>query len=123
MSPRNDALDGASFTGEFKMAFTKLDKLPPWQAAVFEKGLPVNKGTALIWSSFRNSEMEPPAIGDFIRVRINGLGRAQVTGYFSDGGFLGVTVRYSTPPAWYVKQNRGNVEGGVFGSEISPDDV
>lgn len=63
------------------------------------------------------------AIGEFIRVRINGLGRAQVTGYFSDQEYLGVTVRYSTPPAWYVKQNGGNVEGAVFGAEISADVV
>lgn len=84
----------------------KFTTLPPWQMAIYENGLPVNKGTALIWSTFRNLNLPPPEIGEFIRVRINGLGRAQVTGYFSDQEYLGVTVRYSTPPAWYVKHER-----------------
>lgn len=102
------------------MAYKKLDTLPPWQMAVYQNGLPVNRGTALIWGSFRGSKMPPPAIGDFVNVRINGLGRAEVVGYFSEGDYLGIRVRYSTPPAWYVKQNGGNVEGGVYGAEISP---
>lgn len=67
------------------------------------------------WSAAFN----PPAVGDVVRVRINGLGLATVTGYFTEGGYLGVTVKLHAPQEWYVKQNGGNVVGHSFGAEIA----
>ena len=95
--------------------------LPLWQRAVYVNGLPVNKGTAPIWGQFRNVEMDPPAIGERIKVRINNLGNAVVTMYFIEGGYLGVCVKYDSPPDWLVKQCRNDSPTGhLFGPEIMP---
>lgn len=61
---------------------------------------------------------DPPAIGGRVNCRINGLGLATVTGYFVQGGYLGVTVKLDEPKSWYLKQNGGNVVGHSFGAEI-----
>lgn len=60
----------------------------------------------------------PPGIGDVVRVRINAIGPATVTGYFVESGFLGVIVKPHSPPEFYTKQNGGAVPGHSFGAEI-----
>ena len=62
----------------------------------------------------------PPAIGMTIKAEINGIGLCKVTGYFADGGYLGVLAKPLNPPAWYVKQNGKDAIGHFFGAEIIP---
>lgn len=63
---------------------------------------------------------EPPAIGADIVVTINSCGLAYVTGYFTQGGWLGVLCTLRDPPEWHVKQNKGNPKGHAFGAEQRP---
>ncbi|SDI59075.1 hypothetical protein [Variovorax sp. OV700] len=70
-----------------------------------------------------SAEFEVPAIGTDVLIRINDIGRAQVVGYATQDGYLGVmTVPYS-PPAWWVRQNGPAGLGNpalAFGAKISP---
>jgi len=107
------------------MAITKLDTLPLWQAAIYVDGVPANKGTAPIWGWRKEApNYAPPAIGERLTVRMNGLGPAKVVGYFTEGGYLGLRVKLETPPVWWIKQNadklaKGETDSYVFGSEVS----
>jgi hypothetical protein len=106
------------------MSFTKLDTLPAWELATLgADGFTVapKDGQAPVWSG--RAFDTPPAIGERIKVRMNGLGHALVVGYFTEGGYLGVRVKYESPPEWFVRQNGGNVEGAVFGAEITTPDA
>jgi hypothetical protein len=47
---------------------------------------------------------DPPAIGQEIRISMNGIGPAIVKGYFSSEGWLGVMTLALDPPAWLLKQ-------------------
>lgn len=103
------------------MGFQKLEALPLWQAAVYENGLPVNKGTAPIWGNRRGETYQPPKIGKRVRVTMNNLGPAIVMGYAVQDGYLGLLVKLETPPEWHVKQNAGRTgDSLVFGPEIAP---
>ncbi|MFZ3482053.1 hypothetical protein [Sphingomonas sp. 3-13AW] len=62
----------------------------------------------------------PPAIGAAIVATINGCGPAIVTGYFTQEGYLGVLCDLLAPPAWHVRQNKGNPRGHLFGPECKP---
>jgi hypothetical protein len=103
------------------MKFLKMDTLPAWKQGVLnEQGLmPRDPEGVPVWSG----KMPPPAIGERVNVRINSLGAATVVGYFTEGGYLGLRVQHDNPPAWYLKQNGGNVPGCVFGIEIGPIDA
>lgn len=59
-----------------------------------------------------------PAIDAMVHVRINRIGLAKVTGYFTEGGYLGLLAKPIKPPKWYVKQNGADAECHVFGTEI-----
>jgi hypothetical protein len=72
--------------------------------------------TDLIWSGTK----APPAIGDTVTMYVNGIGEGRVTGYFSEGKYLGVWLDLLAPPAWYLKQNGGNVPAAAFGIELEP---
>lgn len=96
--------------------YRELDTVPAYaQIERDEAGNITNKG-ALLWGS----TIAPPAIGANIYVTINGCGPAVVTGYFIEGGFLGVRCRLTNPPEWHVKRNKGNPNGHVFGPEFVP---
>ena len=60
----------------------------------------------------------PPALEQEVNVTMNGLGYGVVVDYFVASGYLGIKVRLNAPPAWFVKQNGGNVLANVFGAEI-----
>ncbi|UTC28517.1 hypothetical protein GURKE_05150 [Brevundimonas phage vB_BpoS-Gurke] len=60
----------------------------------------------------------PPAVGAEVEANFNNLGRAVVTGYFTESEFLGLIVRFVDPPAFLTNQNRGDVMGHLFGAEI-----
>jgi hypothetical protein len=72
--------------------------------------------TNLIWSG----KKAPPAIGDEVTLYVNGCGKGRVTGYLATGGYLGVWLELLDPPAWYLKQNGGNVPACAFGIELEP---
>lgn len=61
-----------------------------------------------------------PAIGEPIRVTMNGIGDGTVTGYFTEHGWFGLLVKPRNPPAWYVKQNGRGTSCHVFGNECAP---
>lgn len=71
--------------------------------------------SAPLWSNID----PPPALGSFVHVLINGIGRACVVGYYIEHGFLGLLVAPVKPPAWYRKQNGGK-PAHVVGTEIAP---
>ncbi|QFZ81870.1 hypothetical protein ABL840_04770 [Variovorax sp. NFACC27] len=72
----------------------------------------------LKWSA----QFDVPSIGEDVLIRINGIGRAKVVGYASQGVYLGVmTVPYS-PPDWWIRQNGlPSLDNAAlaFGAEIS----
>lgn len=105
------------------MSFQKLEAVPLWQLANYVNGMPVNKGAAPIWGVRKVGEtyIEPPKVGERVKVTMNGLGPAVVTGYAVQDGFLGVLVKLESPPEWHVKQNFGRMgDSLVFGPEIAP---
>jgi hypothetical protein len=89
----------------------RLDAIPP-----FTRNLDARD--ELKWSA----EFDPPAIHSDIRLRINNIGRAKVTGYAAYEGYLAVmTVPYN-PPDWWVKQNgepTPDTAALAFGAEIA----
>lgn len=90
--------------------------LPTFKMRAFADGQKRwQEGEMIKWSG----EQPPPAVGSYINVPMNRLGRARVEGYFEDCGWLGLKVRYIDPPAWFTKQN-GTTAGHVFGAEIEP---
>lgn len=94
------------------MSLQTFTTLPPWRR---HDGSAYDSRTGYRWSS----NTHPPAVGDSVTVSMNGLGRGTVTGYFTQGGFLGLMVQLDAPPEWYVRQNGGNPPAPVFGAEAS----
>lgn len=73
------------------------------------------------WSG--HGQKNPPAIGDQIKVSMNGLGDGKVVDFFvakgSSGNWLGVKVKLDNPPKWFIANCNGNIEPAeVFGAEI-----
>ena len=96
------------------MPYQEFDSVPAYETAISSGSTFTNAPGALKWS---NPEA-PPAIGTEIVVTINNCGPAVVTGYFTQGGFLGLRCKLHSPPEWHVKQNKGNPHGHVFGPEF-----
>ena len=103
-----------------QVSYQEYQEIPAYEQAVYEDGFPV-KSEALIWAG--KNGFAPPPIGSKVKVTINGLGNAEVVGYFSEEGYLGLRTKLDNPPAWYLKQNGGNVVGNVFGPEVKPLEV
>ena len=47
-----------------------------------------------------------PEIGTEVLVTMNSLGRATVTSYFIEHGFIGIHVQLHNPPAWWDEQRK-----------------
>jgi hypothetical protein len=45
-----------------------------------------------------------PNIGDRIQITMNGIGEADVVGFFKEEGFVGVMTRALNPPPYLVEQ-------------------
>lgn len=60
-----------------------------------------SEGQELKWSA----TFALPEIGQRIYVTMNGIGYAEVKGYFSSDGYVGVMTLAENPPKWLVKQN------------------
>jgi hypothetical protein len=100
-------------------SYKEYQEVPAYVQAVWgEDKMVANKDAGLIWAS--KDGLQPPKVGEKIRVSMNSLGNGEVVGYFSQEGFLGLLVKLSDPPEWYIKQNKGNVVGHIFGPEWKP---
>lgn len=98
-------------------SYKEYSEVPAYEQAVYKDGMPVAPPEGgLIWAG----KVAPPAIGEKINVNMNSLGNGDVVGYFSQEGYLGLRVKLDSPPEWYVKQNKGNVVGHIFGPEFKP---
>ena len=72
----------------------------------------------LKWSA----QFDVPSIGQDVIIRVNGIGRAKVVGYASQGGYLGVMAVPYSPPGWWIRQNgppSADNAALAFGAEIS----
>lgn len=100
------------------MAYQEHKQLPAYELAVWTGTGPQDPAPGnVLWS--RKDGAAPPAIGERIRVTINSIGPAIVTGYFTEDKWLGIRCTLLDPPAWHVKQNKGdNTCGHVFGPEF-----
>ncbi|PZR93537.1 MAG: hypothetical protein DI537_10500 [Stutzerimonas stutzeri] len=94
--------------------YAEFETVPDHEEAVFDGKDFTNAPGVLKWSN----SAPPPAIGDEVVVTINNCGPATVTGYFTQGGFLGLLVELHNPPEWHVKQNKGSRRGHIFGAEF-----
>jgi hypothetical protein len=99
-------------------SYKEYAELPAYEQAVYKDGFPVAPPEGgLIWAG--KDGFQPPPVGSKVMVRMNGLGAAEVKGYFSQEGYLGLLVVMDNAPEWYVKQN-GDAKkvGHVFGPEV-----
>jgi len=102
---------------DFVSSYKEYEELPAYEQGVYKDGLPVKSPVdGLIWAG--KDGFQPPPVGSVVKVSMNGLGNAEVVGYFSQEGYLVLRVKLANPPEWYVKQNKGNVVGHVFGPEV-----
>lgn len=58
------------------------------------------EGKPLLWSG----KFPLPNIGDRLTITMNRIGPAEVVGYFSEAGYVGVMTKALDPPTWLVKQ-------------------
>lgn len=99
------------------MSYQEYQEVPIYVQAIYKDGMVANaKDGALVWAG----KVPPPPVGEKVHLTINSLGEAAVVGYFSQDGFLGLRTKLDNPPDWYLKQNKGNVVGCVFGPEFKP---
>lgn len=59
-----------------------------------------NEREYLNWSA----KFPLPRIGDRIHITMNGIGPANVVGFFKEEGFIGVMTKAINPPQWLVNQ-------------------
>lgn len=107
------------------MAYEEHASLPSYETAKNADGTWAQpRPGAFLWAKEGEA---PPPIGAPILALINACGPAVVTGYFTQDGYLGVLCDLIAPPAWHVRQNKGNPRGHLFGPELerasTPHDV
>lgn len=96
------------------MSFTEHASPPAFEPAKWEGDKILNEPGALKWSGGKPL----PAIGDVVKLAVNGCGLGEVVGYFTEDGWLGVKLHLQAPPEWFLKQNKGNVPAFAFGREL-----
>lgn len=96
------------------MTYVEYDTPPAYVEGEWIDGKLVNREAPVKWGG----KEPPPAIGAEIVVTINRCGPAVVTGYFVEDGWLGLRCKLHNPPEWFVKQNKGDPNGRVFGPEF-----
>ena len=101
------------------------DTLPVWRSSVAPALYPVGDPDGLSWSGVDGAgrALAPPAIGERVKVGVNGLGFGEVVGYWAQEGWLGVMVKLENPPAFYIenRKDRGDPLDApchVFGAEL-----
>ena len=89
--------------------------LPAWEHGQRdERGFLRSVEGKPIWSNPK----PPPAIGDRVRIRVNGIGMATVTRYFVQEGFLGIETTVDAWPAPFDRDPDASRVCHVFGAEI-----
>ena len=105
---------------QMKRNYQEFNTLPTWTTPVWtgdeDNRVLVNDHVDCKWSGLK----PPPAIGAKVKTTMNNLGAGTVTGYFTEHGWLGVTVQLSKPPTWYTRQNNGNPPATLFGIDLDP---
>jgi hypothetical protein len=99
-------------------SYKEYAEVPAYEQAAYKDGFVSNVAEGkLVWAN--KDGFQPPPVGSKVMVRINSLGVAEVKGYFSQEGYLGLLVVLDNAPEWYVKQN-GDAKkvGHVFGPEV-----
>jgi hypothetical protein len=82
----------------------------------------LNEADPYKWSG----DAAPPAVGTKVKVYMNSFGNGTVMGYFAEYGWLGVMVKISKPPKWWVSQTKAagenpkNKLGHFFGIDLQP---
>lgn len=99
--------------------YQEFTTLPLFEKAVFGDGKAIPSTNAPRWSGVN----QPPEIGQFVLVKINGIGPAKVIGYFVEGDWLGLRVQPLDPPEWFVNRNGYFATGHAFGAEIAADPI
>ncbi|MBT1509375.1 hypothetical protein KIP88_02575 [Bradyrhizobium sp. SRL28] len=100
------------------MSYQEYQEIPAFEQAIYKDGFVSNvEEGKLVWAN--KDGFQPPPVGSKVMVRINNLGVAEVKGYFSQEGYLGLLVVLDNAPEWYIKQN-GDAKkvGHVFGPEV-----
>jgi hypothetical protein len=59
-----------------------------------------------------------PVPGDVVTCTVNRIGRVLVTGYFREGGYVGITGEAIDPPEWFRNQNGKDWSLSLFPSEF-----
>lgn len=67
-------------------------------------------GEILKWSAV----FPLPALGQRIRLTMNGIGEAEVVGFFKEEGFVGVMTKALNPPERLKKQRARERESAAF---------
>lgn len=88
--------------------YTEYNTIPQHVRFIAQDGKRIPK--ALKWSGAN----AVPAIGATVRTSV---GAATVLRYFSEHGWLGLLVRPTNPPEWYVNQNGRMGTCCVYGAE------
>ena len=102
------------------MTYLEHKTLPAYEQAIRgENNEVLNPPGALKWSG----DIPPPAIGTLIIITMNWVGPAEVTGYFEDGGWLGLRCTVLDPPSWHHKQDHAHLNGHIFGPEFRLPDM
>lgn len=96
------------------MDYRTYNEVPAYTQAQWDGDKLLNEDSAIKWSG----KVPPPPIDTKVRVTFNKLGTGTVMGYFTEGGWLGLLVKFHKPPAWYTRQHNGNPLGHVFGVEF-----
>lgn len=91
-----------------------LTEAPEWMAHTADR----KPGDAPHWSGRATDGLTcPPSIGMSVWAR-GDLGFGKVVGYFVEFGYLGVELRLTDPPSWWMKQNWPNAKARLFGAEL-----
>lgn len=95
------------------MDYQTYTTVPAFTRAVWVQGRVTNSADPVKWGR----DDDPPAIGSVVKLAFNRLGFATVTGYFVEGGWLGLLVTLHDAPDWHRKQRGNNPVAHVFGPE------
>lgn len=69
-------------------------------------------GERLKWSA----AFPLPKIGEHVRITMNGIGPAEVVGYFKEEGYVGLMTRALNPPKWLREHRERDRESGAYAS-------
>jgi hypothetical protein len=93
-----------------------------WTRAKWKGHKVINEADPMKWSG----RVDPPKVGDKVTLYMNDFGTGTVQNYFVEYGWLGILVKLDNPPAWYVKQNKGNAgnpPAHFFGVDLTPRNI